>query len=255
VATAGEARLQPANTQPIAIMPFPAAAASSATDRTWPVPQIGPGGRNETKGTVSASLAPRSARQATSLPRTESSPNPQPSVTYPEPTSGSPELIRASQEILALDHALGLLRSKRDAQGALQALDDYLARFPAGVLGHEARVARVDALLMLRRSDEALLALEALPLDEHRRSAELQVIRAELRSRSDCVLAERDFTAVLARVRSAALEERARYGRASCRSRHGDIKGATEDVRRYLERFPKGTHAVWARRWLEGSND
>jgi TolA-binding protein len=196
--------------------------------------------------------AARSAKLAAGLPRTTN--DARSGASYSEPTSGSPELIRASQEILALDHALGLLRSKHDAQAALQALDDYLARFPVGLLGHEARVARVDALLMLKRSDEALLALEALPLDEHRRAAELQVVRGELRSRGDCLLAERDFSAVLARVRSATLEERALYGRASCRNKRGDVTGATQDLRRYVERFPNGPHAAWARRWLENAD-
>jgi len=158
-----------------------------------------------------------------------------------------------SEEIQALEHAVGLLRAKHDAPAALAALDDYIARFPGGALVPEARVARVDALLMLDRADEALQALEKLPLDANRRSTELQLIRGELRARADCRRAEVDFTAVLARVRTAALEERALYGRAACRTTLGDAGGAAEDLRRYLDRFPGGTHADWARRWLENS--
>jgi TolA-binding protein len=159
----------------------------------------------------------------------------------------------ASEEIEALEEAMGLLRGKHDAPAALAALDAYIARFPTGVLAREARVARVDALLMLDRADEALRALEALPLDAHRRSTELQLIRGELRARTDCARAEADFTAVLAHVRTPALDERALYGRAACRSSSKNTTGAAEDLRRYVERFPNGPHADWARRWLENS--
>jgi hypothetical protein len=174
-------------------------------------------------------------------------------IIYPQPTRPDGKPIATSEEIRALDSAMALLRGKHDAQAALWVLDDYLHRFPQGMLVREARVARMDALLMLNRSDEALLALETLQLDQHGRSAELQVIRAELRSRTDCPHAEQDFGAVLARTKSAALEERALYGRASCRTQHGDAKGAAQDLRRYLERFPNGSHAAWARQWLESS--
>ena len=159
----------------------------------------------------------------------------------------------ASEEITALEDAVGLLRGKHDALAALEALDRYIARFPKGVLAPEARVARIDALLMLDRADEALRALETLPLDAHRRSTELQLIRGELRARTDCARAEADFTAVLARVRAPALEERALYGRAACRSSSKNTVGAAADLRRYLERFSNGAHADWARRWLENS--
>src|SRR6185503_10436825 len=157
----------------------------------------------------------------------------------------------ASEEIEALEDAMALLRGKHDAPAALDALDSYIARFPKGVLAREARVARIDALLMLDRADEALRALEGLPFDAHRRSTELQLIRGELRARTDCRRAEADFTAVLAHVRAAPLEERALYGRAACRSSSQNAGGAADDLRRYVDRFPNGPHADWARRWLD----
>jgi TolA-binding protein len=173
--------------------------------------------------------------------------SPPPAVPAPPPA----EPAAASEEILALEHAVSLLRGKHDAPAALTALDDYLARYPNGVLVPEARVARVDALLMLGRADQALRGLDELPLDAHRRSTELQLIRGELRARTDCSRAEPDFTAVLSRVRTASLEERALYGRASCRSALGNAGGAASDLRAYVDRFPHGAHADWARRWLE----
>jgi len=202
----------------------------------------------ETKPVVTA--PPRKVALAARAPVT-----PPPVVRAAEPA----EAPAASEEILALQQAVGLLRGKHDAPAALAALDDYLARFPNGVLAPEARVARVDALLLLDRAAQALRALDQLPLDAHRRSTELQLIRGELRARTDCARAEPDFTAVLARAQAAQppaqlpgeLQERALYGRASCRSALGDAGGAASDLRAYVARFPHGAHADWARRWLE----
>jgi TolA-binding protein len=143
-----------------------------------------------------------------------------------------------------------LLRRDHDGPAALSALDSYLARYPHGLLSREAHFARVDALLLLGRSDQALADLEVLPFDRGRRSTELQVIRAELRARSSCASAVADFGAALSQSPSAALLERILYGRGVCRSKLGDIPGAVEDLRRYVERFPNGAHARAAQKWL-----
>ncbi len=156
-----------------------------------------------------------------------------------------------SQEIHALDRAIAMLRRDHDAAAALAALDTYLDRYPHGVLHREARLASVDALLLLRRTDEALAALETLPLDSGRRSTELQVVRAELRARTDCTRADEDFSLALSHSPDAALLERILYGRGACRAKSGKTSGATEDLQRYLNRFPSGAHAAWARQWLE----
>ena len=177
----------------------------------------------------------------------DSQPPSAPSVARAAPTA-------ASEEIQALEQAVGLLRAKHDAPAALAALDDYIARFPRGVLAREAGAARIDALLMLDRSDEALRALEALPLDAHRRSTELQLIRGEFRARTDCGRAEADFDAVLARVRTAGLEERALYGRAACRTARGDTRrrgGGPTPLRRAV---PARSPRRLARRWLENNH-
>jgi hypothetical protein len=172
------------------------------------------------------------------------------SIDSPVPPATAP-----SEEIRALDQAIGQLRRDRNAGAALSTLDAYLARYPHGVLNREARLARVDALLMLQRMNEALTALETLPLDTHRRSNELQVIRGELRARADCARAEEDYSAVLARNPDAVLAERALYDRGACRAKRGDRTGASVDLRRYLERFPNGAHAAWARQWMEMSGN
>jgi hypothetical protein len=84
-----------------------------------------------------------------------------------------PETGTTSEEMLALDRAIGLLRGRHDAGAALLALDAYSGRFPARMLKREAHLARVGALLVLQRSDEALIALKTMPLDAHRRSKKL----------------------------------------------------------------------------------
>lgn len=161
-----------------------------------------------------------------------------------------PPRSAAAEEARILDQALTLLRRQHDATGALATLDGYLRRHPNGLLNHEARVARVDALLLLHRSDDALVALEGLPLDGKRRSNELRVIRAELRARTSCASAEADFTAALAHSRDSHLIERILYGRGTCRAKLRDRNGAAQDLRQYLDRFPLGPHAAWAKQWL-----
>jgi len=197
----------------------------------------------------------------------------EPSTSSPSPIEGTPSLPtasamatsraalppaapapsssqEASDEVHALDYAMALLRRDHDGAAALAALDAYLGRYPRGLFIREAYFARVDALLLLGRSDQALAALEALPLDRGRRSTELQVIRAELRARRSCSGAELDFSAALAQSPGAGLVERILYGRGLCRSKLGDVSGATDDLQRYLDRFPNGPHARSAREWL-----
>jgi TolA-binding protein len=169
----------------------------------------------------------------------------------PAPTPPAPQAPSGSDEVRALDHAMTLLRRDHDGLGALSALDAYLARYPRGLLSREAHFARVDALLLLGRSDQALADLEVLPLDRGRRSTELLVIRSELRARNSCEKAVSDFGAALSQSPSAALLERILYGRGVCRSKLGDVAGAAEDLGRYVERFPNGVHARSARAWLE----
>jgi hypothetical protein len=117
-----------------------------------------------------------------------------------------------------LSQALHRLRADRDPDGALALLHTYRTRFADGQLRPEAQAAQAEALL--RRAEhhaEAGRCREALP----------------------------DFSAVFATTQGtpAAVEERARYGRASCRARLGDRAGAQADLRAYLERFPAGRFA------------
>jgi outer membrane protein assembly factor BamD (BamD/ComL family) len=151
-----------------------------------------------------------------------------------------------------LNGAFSRLRQSRDAVGALAGLDQYLRRFPNGTLAAEARTARVDALLMLGRESEALVALNALALEGSGREQELRVIRGELGAESDCGRAVVDFDQILSSTASSDLHERALYGRAVCRSRQGRADEARRDAERYLETFPHGRFANEAQRLSAG---
>ena len=173
------------------------------------------------------------------------------------PPSASPLVARASaqppvisEEVREIDRAIGYLRRDHDPVAALAALDRYLTRYPRGALQKEARLARIDALLLLGRTDQALGALEVATFDPGLRSTELLVVRAELRAVRDCQRAEQDFTTALRRSPDARLLERILYGRGACRAKLRDTAGASDDLRWYLERFPSGAHADWARRWM-----
>jgi TolA-binding protein len=170
-------------------------------------------------------------------------------LAFPPAARGS-SWPAVSDEVRELDRAMGYLRRDHDPVAALAALDHYLDRYPHGSLHPEARQARIDALLMLGRNQQALAELEATSFDRGLRSTELLVVRAELRAAEDCLRAERDFTAALARSPDARLTERILYGRGVCRIKMQDTAAANDDVRSYLRRYPNGAHGDWARRWL-----
>ena len=159
--------------------------------------------------------------------------------------SGASEL---AGETPLLSEALTQLRQKRDARGALATLDVYRSRYPEGTLKHEAESARIDALLLLGRDDDALAELRRLPLQAQGRDLELRLIRGELAAATDCGRAVADFDRVLAERAPDAFAERALHGRAACRARAGDPTGAKRDLAEYLRRFPSGRFAAEARR-------
>lgn len=152
------------------------------------------------------------------------------------------------QETALLRKALFDLRQRRDGAAALATLDQYLALFPRGTLGEEARRGRVDALLVLGRDAEALQALDELDLAPVGRGLELRLIRGELRATEGCVGATADFDAVLAHGPAPALAERALWGRALCHEKLGRHDLAVADATAYLARFPQGRFATDVRR-------
>jgi hypothetical protein len=152
-------------------------------------------------------------------------------------------------EAASLEGALTALRGGGAARAAqaLRQLDQHLREFPHGTLELEARVARVDALLVLGRRDDARRELSTLPIEHVGRKNELRLIRAELRADQDCRGALSDFHVLVEQALTTAFAERALFGRGACLLRLGDDAGAARDFARYLERFPNGRFAAQIR--------
>lgn len=168
-----------------------------------------------------------------------------PPLAAPAPSVGS----RLGQEAASLEAALSALKAggKGNAARALQAIDQHLQKFPGGTLELEARVARVDALLVLGRRQEARHELSRLPIDRVGRKHELRLIRAELRADDDCRGALSDFQVLVEQPLPSAWAERALFGRGACLLKLGEQAAAARDFDRYLERFPNGRFAAQIR--------
>jgi TolA-binding protein len=152
---------------------------------------------------------------------------------------------RLGLEAASLEAALSALRGggPDGAARALRAIEQHLREFPHGTLELEARVARVDALLLLGRRRDARRELSALPVENVGRKQELRLIRAELRAEDDCRGALDDFRVLVEQPLPAGWAERALFGRSVCLLQLGDRDGAERDFARYLERFPAGRFA------------
>lgn len=153
-----------------------------------------------------------------------------------------------------LADALASLHAQGDAKGALALLAEHRKRFPNGTLRSEARLAEVEALLSLDRPSDALRVLDGLVVETMPRGAELGVLRGELRARAGrCADAIADFDRCAAGSGcSPESEERALFGRASCRRKLGQSAAARDDLERYLLRFPHGWRSETVRSALAG---
>lgn len=164
-------------------------------------------------------------------------------------SAGTQPAPAIAREARLLGRALQSLHRDHDPRAALAILDDHAARFPSSVLGPEADITRVDALLALDRRQSALAVLDRLELPATTRGRELAVVRAELRvGAKRYAEAIADFTRTLAG--GDALSERALHGRIACYLATGDEALARADLRDYLTRFPAGRFAAGVRRSL-----
>lgn len=173
---------------------------------------------------------------------------PTPSSTAPRPSPAAVPTSRLGLEAASLEGGIKALRNK-EATRALELLNRHLAEFPEGALRLEARVARLDALLLLGRREEARRELATLPLNDVGRKQELRLVRAELEAEHDCRRAIDDFDALLGQALTSAWAERALFGRGACLVKLGDERRAARDFSLYLERFPSGRFAAEVRAW------
>jgi hypothetical protein len=166
-----------------------------------------------------------------------------PVVVQPDPTSA---------EAAAFALALQRLRRDGDARAALRLLDDYDRRYPRGQLAGEATLARIEAHLALGDAAGALRLLDRAGIDGLPRSADLRVLRGELRSDAGrCLDAIGDFAAVVTTAAAPTLRGRALHGRAVCLAQLGRAEEARADARLYLSLLPQGKFAAEMRRALQ----
>ncbi|MES1185258.1 MAG: hypothetical protein ABUL60_15715 [Myxococcales bacterium] len=218
--------------------------AQETTVRSQPAPVVAAAAVAPPPAAARSSARPLPEPAAPELPPAE----PTSSATFPAPTPAAPS-SRLGQEAASLANALSALKSggKDNAARALQAIERHLQAFPGGSLELEARVARVDALLVLGHRQEARRELSALPIDSVGRKNELRLIRAELRADDDCRAALSDFQVLVDLPLPAPWAERALFGRGACLLKLGDRAAAERDFDRYLARFPSGRFAAQIR--------
>jgi hypothetical protein len=180
---------------------------------------------------------------------------PWPPSSRPPSAPPAPPLAHAERETAEaalLASALRALRAERDPRAALTALDRRDREFPRGLLDREAALARVEALMALGQSGNALAILDRLRLSDRETDRRVSVLRAELRARGRrCADAIADFDAALGGAGDDDVAARALYGRALCRGRVGDAAGARHDLVDYLSRFPAGADRDAAVRALD----
>jgi hypothetical protein len=168
--------------------------------------------------------------------------------------SSAPSALALEAELLG--HAVKAMESDGSPRQALAILDDYHRRHPHGALEQEANLIRIDALSAIGDQTRALGLLDSIDLSSTPRARELLVLRGELRGHKErCAEAIDDFTSALELDRQDAIDERAWFGRASCRALAGDTEGARKDLKRCLERHPRGKLAQPVRAALSGAFD
>jgi hypothetical protein len=165
---------------------------------------------------AAAQSAPTTSRvTATATATATARPHPVGSEPGVDPVSSSP----AAREVAMIRDALERLRGDNDAAAALRLLDEHDRYFPDGLLRDEARITRIEALLALGRTADALQRLEMLAPALLDRSPRLQVTRGELRAtRGHCPEALADVAAVATSQPGGDIERRIEQVRTRCNS-------------------------------------
>ena len=225
---------------PGALVPSPA---STTAGRRLAAPM----GAATATATARASGRPRDPRGRWSEQQAIEPPSFAASAVAPPPTGRHDDAIDVevprSEEVRLFARAVASLRREDQASTAIALCDEYLRRFPGGVLVDEVEAVRAEGELRSGDHGAALAGLDRLALRDDERGVALRLVRAELSAERSCAAALGDFDRVLAAGSTATVGERALYGRSACRARTGDEAGARADARAYLRRFPAGPHA------------
>jgi hypothetical protein len=137
-----------------------------------------------------------------------------------------------------------------DADGALRALAEYRARFPAGALRREADMSQLELLLQLGRSEDALRQSAELlsSSSSGERAAELHLLRGQILRKNQSKFAAAAAEYELAEKAGARAE--VKYFRALCLEALGQTTEAAALFAQYVEQ-PRRPYAEDARRRLE----
>ncbi|HKO46432.1 MAG TPA: hypothetical protein VJV79_01835 [Polyangiaceae bacterium] len=141
-----------------------------------------------------------------------------------------------------------------DATGALAALSEYRARFPAGALRREADMSQLELLLQLGRSDEALKQSDQLlsSSSSGERAAELRLLRGHILRKAQSRFADAAREYELAE-RAGMRGGEVTYFRALCLEALGHGAEAAALFAQYLEQ-PQRAYAEDARLRLQKLN-
>jgi tetratricopeptide (TPR) repeat protein len=146
------------------------------------------------------------------------------------------------------------LRTLKRYDSAVQALDDYRARWPRGSLAHEVALSSIEVQLKLGAGEKALQEMDdflaRFPSSE--RKGDVRFLRATVRrDRGDCSGAAADYLELLA---DPIHSDDALYLAAVCEQQLGEEASARRHLTEYLQRFPKGAHVNEVRRFFEGGS-
>jgi hypothetical protein len=161
-ALAGSAVVKAVGSDRTAAPPVAPAATSlpvSRSPETEPSPPAAPIARPEI--TQESSDPPRKPRRSAALDLAPSDPLPaKTSLEEPspsEPATLAPAAVAQETEVALLQRAKALIAT--DPRAALALTDEHAARFPNGMLGQEAEVIALEALVGAGRTDEAAVRL------------------------------------------------------------------------------------------------
>jgi hypothetical protein len=144
------------------------------------------------------------------------------------------------------------LRALKNPHAALEALEAYRARWPNGSLAHEVALSSIEVQLRLGAGTAALQAMDdflsRFPSSERR--AEVLFLRATVRrDRGDCAGAAADY---LSLTDDAVHADDALYFAAVCEQQLGEEASARRHLSEYLQQFPAGAHRDEVQRFFEG---
>jgi outer membrane protein assembly factor BamD (BamD/ComL family) len=170
---------------------------------------------------------------------------------------GGPPTQERLDQLTAESRLLGLALADQLAGKpveALRRLNEHRRLFSRPIQGEEEVYLRVKTLLALTRRGDALAELDRFSngeLSRMQRGPEMMTTKAELMITSGRFAeAAALFDELVSRSINPSLQERALFGRATCRRDLKDIDGARDDLRRYLAQFPSGRFSADARKML-----